>query len=73
MKLEEGGGQFVDPNIGMWDVLMTILGLFKSLTNLSLIEFKELAQLVVPTIIGQTKFTRELHHIFERLSKLTMK
>jgi hypothetical protein len=52
---------------------MTMLGLFKSLTNFSLIEFKELALLVVPTIIGHAKSTKELHHIFERPSKLTTK
>jgi hypothetical protein len=31
--------------------------LFKSLTNFSLIEFEELAQLVVPTIIGHVTST----------------
>jgi hypothetical protein len=46
MELEEGGGQFVDPNIGMQDILATMramLGLFKSMTNFNLIEFEELA------------------------------
>ncbi len=74
MELEEGGGQFVDPNIGVWDVLATMQtmpSLFKSFTNFSLTEFKELAQLVVPTIIGHVRSIGEPHHIYGRPSKLT--
>jgi hypothetical protein len=76
MELEEGGGQFVDPNIGVWDVLATMRpmpSLFKSLTNFSLTEFEELVQLVVPTIIGHVKFTGEPQHIYGRPSKFTPK
>ncbi len=75
-ELEEGGGQFVDPSIGVWDVLTTMqasLGLFKSLANFNLIMFKELVQLVVPTIIGHVRSTGELHRISKRLSKLIVK
>jgi hypothetical protein len=75
MELEEGGGQFVDPNIGMQHVLSTMrtmLGLFKSLTNFSLTEIEELAQLVVSTIIGHVRSTGEPHHISRRPSKLTL-
>jgi hypothetical protein len=46
MELEESGGQFMDLNIGVQDVLTTMWpmpSLFKSLTNLSLTEFEELA------------------------------
>jgi hypothetical protein len=46
--------------------------LFKSLTNFSLTGFEELAQLVVPTIIGHAKSTKEPHHISKWLSKLTL-
>jgi hypothetical protein len=45
-KLEEGGKQYVDLNIGVRNILMTMRampGLFKSLTNFSLIKFEELA------------------------------
>jgi DNA-directed RNA polymerase specialized sigma subunit len=50
-----------------------MLGLFKSLTNFSLTKFEELAQFVVPTIIGHVKSTGEPHYILEQLSKLTPK
>jgi hypothetical protein len=73
-ELEEGGGQFVDLNIGVRDVLTTMqamLGLFKSLANFNLIEFKELVQLVVPTIIAHVRSTKEPHRISEPPSKLT--
>jgi hypothetical protein len=46
MQLEEGCAQFVDLNIGVQNVLMTMQAMpsfFKSLTNFSLIEFEELA------------------------------
>jgi hypothetical protein len=51
MELKKGGGQSVDLNISIQNILMTMRamwGLFKSLTNFNLIEFEELAQLVVP-------------------------
>jgi hypothetical protein len=73
-ELKQGGGQFVDLNIGVRNMGMTMLAmssLFKSLTNFNLTKFEELAQLVVPTIIGHLKSTEELHHISKQLSKLT--
>jgi hypothetical protein len=76
IELEEGGGQSVDHNIGMRDILTTMWampGLFKSLTNFRLTKFEELTQLMVPTIIGHVKFTKEPHHIYGRPSKLTPK
>jgi len=71
MELEEGGGQFVDLNIDVQNVLTTMLAmpsLFKSLTNFSLIEFEELAHFVVPAIIGHVRSIGEPHHISKRLS-----
>jgi hypothetical protein len=47
--------------------------LFKSLTNFNLTKFEELAQLVVPNIIGHVRSTKESHHIFGWPSKLTPK
>ncbi len=64
----------MDLNIGVRDVLITMWAtpsLFKSLTNFSFIEFEELAQLVVPTIIMRGPLG-EPHHIFGRPSKLTL-
>jgi hypothetical protein len=61
MELEEGGGQFVDLNIGVQNILTTMLamsGLFKSLTNFNLTKFEELAQFVVLTIIGHARSIR---------------
>jgi hypothetical protein len=61
----------VDLNIGVQDVLTTMLAmpsLFKSLTNFSLIEFEELAHFVVLAIIDHARSTREPHHISKRLS-----
>jgi hypothetical protein len=57
-KLEEGGGQSMDPNIGVRDILTTMLAmssLFKSLTNFNLTKLEELVHLVVPTIIGHVR------------------
>jgi hypothetical protein len=73
-ELEEGGEQFVDLNIGVQDVLMTMWdtpSLFKSLTNFNMTEFEELAQLVVPTIIGHVRSIEEPHHISRQPLKLT--
>jgi hypothetical protein len=75
MELEEGGGHFVDPNIGVRDVLMTMMAtssLFKSLTNFNLTKFEELAQLVVSTIIGHVRSIEKPQHNFGQLSKLTL-
>ncbi len=75
-KLEEGGGQPMDTNIGLRDGLTTMQGmpsLFKSLTNLNLIKFEELAQLVVLNIIGHVRPIREPHRIFGQPSNLTPK
>jgi len=44
----------VDLIVGLWDVLMTV-GLFQTLTNLTLVEFKKLAMLVMPTIVNHVK------------------
>jgi hypothetical protein len=46
MELEEGGGQSMDLNIVVQNILTimrAMLGLFKSLTNFSLTKFEELA------------------------------
>jgi hypothetical protein len=75
MKLE-GGGQSMDTNIGMRDILTTMQAtpsLFKSLTNFILIKFEELEQFMVPNIIGHVRSTREPHHIFGRPYKLPPK
>jgi hypothetical protein len=76
MQLEEGCAQSVDLNIGVQNVLMTMQAMpsfFKSLTNFSLIEFEELAQLTIPTIIGHVRSIEEPHHIFGQPSKLIPK
>ncbi len=65
----------MDLNIGVRNVLTTLWAtpcLFKSLTNFNSTEFEELAQLVVPTIIGHARSTKETHHISRQLSKLTL-
>ncbi len=75
IELEEGGEQSMDLNVGVKNVLMTMWAmpcLFKSLTNFNLIDFEELAQLVVPIIIGHARSTKETHHISGQPSKLTM-
>jgi hypothetical protein len=66
MELEEGGGQSMDLNICVRNILTTMRAmpsLFTSLTNFNLTEFEELAQLVVPTIINHARSTEEPHHI----------
>jgi hypothetical protein len=75
IELEEGGEQYMDLNIGMQNVLMTMWAtpcLFKSLTNFNLTKFEELTQLVVPIIIGHARSTKETHHIYGQPSKLTL-
>jgi len=75
MKLKDGGVQSMDTNIGNRDVLTTMWvtpGSFKSLTNFNLTKFEELAQLVIPNIIGLVRSFREPHHIFGQPSKLTL-
>jgi len=52
-EIEEGVGQSMDVRVGVKDILTTMRAtphLFKSLTNFILVEFDELATLVVPTI-----------------------
>lgn len=44
----------MDLIVGLWDVLMTV-GLFQTLTNLTLVEFKKLVMLVMPTIVNHVK------------------
>jgi len=44
----------VDLTIGVWDVLMTF-GLYQTLTNLTLAEFKKLAMIIMPTIVNHVK------------------
>ncbi len=61
MKLEERGGHFVDPIIGIRDVLAILWStptLFKNLINFIAIEF-ELASIVVLTIISHARSTSE--------------
>ena len=52
-KLQEGGTQFVNPNVGVRDVLRNtqyLPPLFKQFFNFSLVEFEELCCLVIPII-----------------------
>jgi hypothetical protein len=44
----------VDLIVGDYDVLMTF-GLFQTLTNLTLVEFKKLVMLIMPTIVNHVK------------------
>jgi hypothetical protein len=58
-ELELSVGQSVDQNvfITMW----AILGLFKTLTNFSLLKFDELVTLMVPTIQTYAQSIGEVH------------
>jgi hypothetical protein len=52
-KIEEGLRKSMDPKVGIWNVLATMwttLHFFKILINFTLVEFDELATLVVPTL-----------------------
>ncbi len=44
----------MDLIVGVYDVLMTF-GLFQTLTNLTLVEFKKLVMLIMPTIVNHVK------------------
>jgi hypothetical protein len=44
----------VDLIVGVWHVLITF-GLFQTLTNLILVEFKKLVMLVMPIIVNHVK------------------
>ncbi len=44
----------MDLIVGDYDVLMTF-GLFQTLTNLTLVEFKKLVMLIMPTIVNHVK------------------
>jgi hypothetical protein len=73
VNLEEGGGQLVDFNKSVWDVLMTMQAmpcLFKSLVNFTLAKFEILVELVVPTIISHARSIAKHHHIFACSFKL---
>jgi hypothetical protein len=66
----------MDQNVGVHNVLATIqknVGLLKTLINFSLLQFDDLATLMIPTIIGYVKFTNEIHIVIKHLSKLTLK
>ncbi len=72
-EMEEGGGQYVDPPIGVWDVLSTMRArpaLFKTLKNFTLEEFDKLASLVVPTIRAHVRSACELHRLYFMFSIL---
>jgi len=60
-ELDKGVGQSMDLGVGVWDVLV-IMGamqtwLFKILINFILVEFNELASLMVPTIAHHAQST----------------
>jgi hypothetical protein len=60
-ELDKGIGQSMDLGVGVWDVL-AIMGamqtwLFKILINFILVEFNELASLMVPTIAHHAQST----------------
>ncbi len=61
IKIEEGGGHYVDPTNGVRDVLTTLRStptLFKNVANLIAIKFEDLASIVVPTIISHAMIYR---------------
>ncbi len=55
IELDEENEKSVNPNVSVWDILMTMwtTSLFKFLTNLILENFENLAQLVILTNVGQ--------------------
>ncbi len=60
-ELDKGVGQSMDLGVGVWDVFV-IMGamptwLFKILINFILVEFNELASLMVPTIAHHAQST----------------
>ncbi len=61
-EMEEKTSQFVNPNVGVWDVPITMWAtptIFKTFTNFTMEEFDKLASLVVPTIITHAQSTCE--------------
>jgi hypothetical protein len=65
-ELEEGEGQLMDPWVGAWNVFTTMratLGLFKMLTNFTLVEFDELEALMLPTIVSHEQSIGGYHNL----------
>ncbi len=57
-ELNKGAGQWVDPCVGVQDVLIIMWAmprLLKMLTNFTLVEFDKLTALVVPTTINNAQ------------------
>ncbi len=64
LQMEEGVNKFMDPIIGVHDVLGTMritLTLFKTLTNFTVENFDELHSGIIPTIMAHVKSTSEYH------------
>jgi len=63
IKWKKEGGRSINPTLGVQDVLgmmWATLALFKSMINLTLEEFDELASHVIPTIEAHARSTCEL-------------
>jgi hypothetical protein len=58
-ELNKGASQWVDPSVGVKDVLIIMWAmprLLKMLTKLTLVEFDKLTTLVVPTIVNHAQY-----------------
>jgi hypothetical protein len=65
----------MDQNVGVHSVLSTIqkiVGLFKTLINFCLLQFDDLATLMIPRIIGYVKLTNEVRIVIKHPFKLTL-
>ena len=71
---EEGGQESVNPQEGVRDVLGSMMatpGLFKILTNFSILEFAELCHLICPTIVAHARSSSVIHVLSWHPSKLS--
>jgi hypothetical protein len=62
-KMVPSAGQLMDPNVEVVDILTTLHTtprLFQMLKNFTLVKFKKLVVLVVPTIINHVRLTIEV-------------
>lgn len=73
-ELEDGGNPFIDPTVGVRDLLMSLRALpsfSKTNSNFTLTKFKELCTLVVLNVLGNERSNGEFGVVSVCLTKLT--
>jgi len=73
-EMDDQGHNYVDPDAGVRYVLLTLQhtpDLFKSITNLTAVEFELLSTLVCPLIMMTARTTGKQRSLFGRLPKLS--